>query len=382
MNKAMDKDPSSIREFFINKGYTFYNPAMTIPADIVMNFMGEDVRNRLLFTSSPGGDELCLRPDFTLPLAISYINNEVQANKFVYDGYAFRFPSINEKTRYCPEFRQIGIENFGDKSKIDVEGDVISQVCEILSSFYDDHLEIKISDIFMFYQLLNHLKIDAYLFNRVRRLYWRGLSANKINDSIKKIMNTRFDAKPRLDLIDEYKNNNLSSIALIQKLTGSDDLSIFSGRRPDDIVKNYIDKSELINGTMINDTAIEQITEFLSIKGDISRVVKLLDNFQKKYHIDFAEGIENLENRVKILKKNQIAKDIIEFNATLSRKVEYYTGLIFEIRTKNENKNEPIAIGGRYDKIFEELGSKKPIPAVGCSIYVDRLLFDEGNNES
>ena len=382
MSKAMDKDPSSIREFFINKGYTFYNPAMTIPADIVMNFMGEDVRNRLLFTSSPGGDELCLRPDFTLPLAISYINNEVQANKFVYDGYAFRFPSINEKTRYCPEFRQIGIENFGDKSKIDVEGDVISQVCEILSSFYDDQLEIKISDIFMFYQLLNHLKIDTYLFNRVRRLYWRGMSATKIKDSIKKIMNTRFDAKPRLDLIDEYKNNNLSSIALIQKLTGSDDLSIFSGRRPDDIVKNYIDKSELINGTMINDTAIEQITEFLSIKGDISRVVKLLDNFQKKYHIDFAEGIENLENRVKILKKNQIAKDIIEFNATLSRKVEYYTGLIFEIRTKNENKNEPIAIGGRYDKIFEELGSKKPIPAVGCSIYVDRLLFDEGNNES
>ena len=82
------------------------------------------------------------------------------------------------------------------------------------------------------------------------------------------------------------------------------------------------------------------------------------------------------------MKKNQIAKDMIEFNATLSRKVEYYTGLIFEIRTKDKNKNEPIAIGGRYDKIFEELGSAEPIPAVGCSIYVDRLLFDEGNNES
>ena len=382
MNKEMDKDPNSIREFFINKGYTFFNPAMTIPADIVMNFMGEDVRSRLLFTSSPSGDELCLRPDFTLPLAISYINNEVQANKFVYDGYAFRFPSINEKTRYCPEFRQIGIENFGDKNKIDVEGDVISQACEILSSFYDDHLEIKISDISMFYQLLNHLKIDTHLFNRVRRLYWRGLSATEIKDSIKKIINTRFDAKPNFDLIEEYKNNNLSSIALIQKLTGSDDLSIFSGRQPDDIVKSYIDKSELINGTAINNTVIEQITEFLSIKGDIPRVIQLLDKFQKKYHIDFVEGIENLENRVKILKKNQIAKGMIEFNATLSRKVEYYTGLIFEIRTKNENKNEPIAIGGRYDKIFEELGSTDPIPAVGCSIYVDRLLFDEGNHES
>tara|TARA_Y100001980_G_C14546394_1_gene326461 strand:+ start:1048 stop:2184 length:1137 start_codon:yes stop_codon:yes gene_type:complete len=378
----MDKDPALIREFFINKGYTFCNPAMTISADIVMNFMGEDVRNRLLFTSSPSGDEICLRPDFTLPLAISYINNELDSNKFVYDGYAFRFPSINEKTRHCPEFRQIGIENFGDKNKIKAEGDIISQAHEILSSFYDQNLEVKISDISMFYQLLNHLKIDTHLFNRVRRLYWRGLNVTEIKDSIKKIINTRFDAKPRFDLIEEYKKNNLSSTALIQELTGSEDLSIFSSRQPDDIVKSYIDKSEFTNSTEFNDIIIEQITEFLSIKGDFSKISKLLDNFQKKYRIDFAEGIENLENRLKILQKNQISTDMIEFNATLSRKVEYYTGLIFEIRMKNENKVEPIAIGGRYDKIFEELGSKEPIPAVGCSIYVDRLLFDEGDNES
>jgi len=378
----MDKDPALIREFFINKGYAFCNPAMTISADIVMNFMGEDVRNRLLFTSSPSGDEICLRPDFTLPLAISYINNELDSNKFVYDGYAFRFPSINEKTRYCPEFRQIGIENFGDKNKIKAEGDIISQAHEILSSFYDQNLEVKISDISMFYQLLNHLKIDTHLFNRVRRLYWRGLNVTEIKDSIKKIINTRFDAKPRFDLIEEYKKNNLSSTALIQELTGSEDLSIFSSRQPDDIVKSYIDKSEFTNSTEFNDIIIEQITEFLSIKGDFSKISKLLDNFQKKYRIDFAEGIENLENRLKILQKNQISTDMIEFNATLSRKVEYYTGLIFEIRMKNENKVEPIAIGGRYDKIFEELGSKEPIPAVGCSIYVDRLLFDEGDNES
>tara|TARA_Y100000591_G_C21836133_1_gene702615 strand:- start:1315 stop:2451 length:1137 start_codon:yes stop_codon:yes gene_type:complete len=378
----MDKDPALIREFFINKGYAFCNPAMTISADIVMNFMGEDVRNRLLFTSSPSGDEICLRPDFTLPLAISYINNELDSNKFVYDGYAFRFPSINEKTRHCPEFRQIGIENFGDKNKIKAEGDIISQAHEILSSFYDQNLEVKISDISMFYQLLNHLKIDTHLFNRVRRLYWRGLNVTEIKDSIKKIINTRFDAKPRFDLIEEYKKNNLSSTALIQELTGSEDLSIFSSRQPDDIVKSYIDKSEFTNSTEFNDIIIEQITEFLSIKGDFSKISKLLDNFQKKYRIDFAEGIENLENRLKILQKNQISTDMIEFNATLSRKVEYYTGLIFEIRMKNENKVEPIAIGGRYDKIFEELGSKEPIPAVGCSIYVDRLLFDEGDNES
>ncbi len=377
----MDKDPTLIKEFFINKGYTFCNPAMTISADIVMNFMGEDVRNRLLFTTSPVGEEICLRPDFTLPLAISFINNELDSNKTAYDGYAFRFPSINEKTRHCPEFRQIGIENFGDKNKISAECDVISQAYEALFPFYGDDLEIKISDISMFYQLLDHLKIDTHLFNRVRRLYWRGLNATEIKDSIKKIIKSRAASEVRSDLIDEYKINNLSSIALIEKLSRSEDLSIFSGRQPDDIVKSYIDKSELSNSSEINDSIIEQINDFLSIKGDISKVIKLLDNYQEKYGIDFVKGIENLENRVKTLKKNQVPTDIIEFNATLSRKVEYYTGLVFEIRVRNENTIEPIAIGGRYDKIFEELGSEGPIPAVGCSIYVDRLIFNGNDNE-
>ena len=85
MNKIVNKDPANIREYFIKEGYKLYNPAMTIDADIVMNFMGEDVRNRLLLSNSPDGKEICLRPDFTLPLAISYKNNELLyvSNKIV-----------------------------------------------------------------------------------------------------------------------------------------------------------------------------------------------------------------------------------------------------------------------------------------------------------
>jgi histidyl-tRNA synthetase len=35
----------------------------------------------------------------------------------------------------------------------------------------------------------------------------------------------------------------------------------------------------------------------------------------------------------------------------------------------------PIAIGGRYDNFFTDLGSPVKVPAVGCSVYVDRLLM-------
>ena len=54
---------------------------------------------------------------------------------------------------------------------------------------------------------------------------------------------------------------------------------------------------------------------------------------------------------------------------------------IFQISNKNSQTIDPLAIGGRYDKIFEELGSYEPIPSVGCSIYIDRLLHEEVSNE-
>ncbi len=375
MNKIVNKDPAIIREYFIKEGYNLYNPSMTIDADIVMNFMGEDVRNRLLLSNSPDGKEICLRPDFTLPLAISYKNNEIHENKYVYDGYAFRFPTKNEKTRSCPEFRQIGIENFGSEKKIESEVEIISHVFEVLSDFSGFDLRITISDVSIFYQFLKNLNLSKYLFNKIIRLYWNGLDNVEIKDAIQTLINRQFEAENQEDLIAQYKNGSLSSIRFIESLLGEENISIFSGRDPDEIVNNYLDKLESNNLSEIDQKTINQISEFLSITGDINSCITELSKFEDNYTLDLKNSIVELENRIKYLKDINIPLNNIQFKTTLSRKAEYYTGLIFEINNTKTPISDPIAIGGRYDKIFEELGSTKPIPAVGCSIYVDRLLY-------
>ena len=375
MIKIVNKDPANIRECFIREGYNLYNPSMTIDADIVMNFMGEDVRNRLLLTNTPDGKEICLRPDFTLPLAISYKNNEIHDNKYVYDGYAFRFPTKNEKTRTCPEFRQIGIENFGSEKKIESEVEIISHVYEVLSDFSGFDLGITISDVSIFYQFLENLNLSKYLFNKIIRLYWNGLDNVKIKDALQTLIKSQFDAGKHEDLIVQYKNGSLSSTRFIESLLGEENVSIFSGREPDEIVNNYLDKLELNNISEIDQKTINQISEFLSITGDINSCIIELSEFADNYTLDLKNTIIELENRIESLRNINIPLDIIQFKTNLSRKAEYYTGLIFEINNTKTPINDPIAIGGRYDKIFEELGSTKPIPAVGCSIYIDRLLY-------
>lgn len=74
----------------------------------------------------------------------------------------------------------------------------------------------------------------------------------------------------------------------------------------------------------------------------------------------------------------------IEYNiqSKLVRGLDYYTRTVFEISVippvpaEGEEVPTPLSItsGGRYDYLGKELGSSKPIPAVGGSVGVDRVL--------
>ncbi len=61
------------------------------------------------------------------------------------------------------------------------------------------------------------------------------------------------------------------------------------------------------------------------------------------------------------------------FSANFARNLDYYTGFIFEIRDARRLA-EPILVGGgRYDRLLQHLGAAEPVPAVGCSFWLDRI---------
>ncbi len=79
-------------------------------------------------------------------------------------------------------------------------------------------------------------------------------------------------------------------------------------------------------------------------------------------------------------------------NNSLVRGIDYYTRTVFEIienpeteeDVAKENKNsgtlsQPITVasGGRYDNLAKTIGGKKPVPAVGGGIGIDRILMME-----
>ncbi len=62
----------------------------------------------------------------------------------------------------------------------------------------------------------------------------------------------------------------------------------------------------------------------------------------------------------------------LEFDATLSRGLDYYTGPIYEVAVEKP-KIGSLAGGGRYDKLLSDLGGPN-LPATGASIGLDRVI--------
>jgi histidyl-tRNA synthetase len=130
-------------------------------------------------------------------------------------------------------------------------------------------------------------------------------------------------------------------------------------------------------------------------------VNQLLGDGRKDKSGDFTKGanlsssnIEDIENELK--KKSPETKDLqeiiklfkdynfnnFEFDPSIIRGLEYYTGPIFEVNLKFDVKNNKgqviqfgsIGGGGRYDNLVNNFGNYEA-PATGISIGLDRLVY-------
>ncbi|MEH0071533.1 ATP phosphoribosyltransferase regulatory subunit [Pannonibacter sp. Pt2-lr] len=63
----------------------------------------------------------------------------------------------------------------------------------------------------------------------------------------------------------------------------------------------------------------------------------------------------------------------MQFAADFGRRLDYYTGFVFEMTAAGHDLPGQIVGGGRYDKLLRLLGAPHEVPAVGFSLWLDRL---------
>src|SRR3989337_1130510 len=124
--EALEAQATTLLDVFRRAGYEQVAPSIIQPADVFLDQIGEQVRSRTYVFTDLAGDELCLRPDLTVPVSRLYLERHPKADtpaRYCYNGPAFRFRPQGDKQAHPRQFRQAGIECFGesDKESADVE---------------------------------------------------------------------------------------------------------------------------------------------------------------------------------------------------------------------------------------------------------------------
>ena len=85
------------------------------------------------------------------------------------------------------------------------------------------------------------------------------------------------------------------------------------------------------------------------------------------------DGVRNLRTVFGIIEAAGVEAGRIKIDLGLARGLDYYTGIVFETTVDGFEKFGSVASGGRYDNLTR-LFTDQPLPGVGASIGLDRLL--------
>lgn len=121
----------------------------------------------------------------------------------------------------------------------------------------------------------------------------------------------------------------------------------------------------------LNAQQVEKLMRVIEIRGDIERVAKALGDLKSK---KVEERLEILRELAELLEAYG-SQNYFEFDLSIVRGLDYYTGIVFEIFAVDGDKRVGSAIcgGGRYDNLIE-IYAEQRVPATGFAIGIERLI--------
>jgi ATP phosphoribosyltransferase regulatory subunit len=358
----------NLLQSFAQAGYVHAEPAILQPADPFLDLSGEDIRKSLYLTTDATGEELCLRPDLTIPVARDYLASP-HAGKpagFSYLGPVFRYRSGKKS-----EFLQAGIESFGRQDSAAADAEMLALALQAASAFGLNDVEIRTGDVALFNALIDALDLYPVWRRRLIKDFNRKIS---LTDDIERLTLKTAPGRHEYEgvLAALAGSDRKAALALVTDLMSIAGTTNVGGRSVAEIADRFLEQATLKAGALPRD-AIGIIKRFLAIAGEPESAVKQLRALASDAKLNITAVIDQFESRVGFMLKRGIDTRKTRFSTSFGRGLDYYTGFEFELHRKG-NGSEPLVAGGRYDGLMTQLGSAAPIPAVGFSIWVDALV--------
>ncbi len=310
---------STIRKVYESYGFLPLETPGLEYLDILLGEYGEENTKQIFRFKSPEEQQIALRFDLTVPLArvVAQYNDLPKPFKRYQVGSVWRADKP-DPGRFR-EFTQFDVDVVGASSQL-AEAEVISAVVKSLR-------EIRVGE---FVVNVNSRKI----LNAV--VDYSGISPERAKDVFR--------------ILDKLNKIGMENV----------ELELTKGR--------YDTSGDFIPGLGLDDTNVRKIKEYLALpKGERKKVLTEIRELLGE------QSCIDLINLDELLDAIGLGSDIVAFNPTIARGLDYYTGPVFEVNLKDKPQFGSVAGGGRYDNLVKRFTDAE-LPAVGFSIGVDRLL--------
>jgi ATP phosphoribosyltransferase regulatory subunit len=374
------QDHLRLLSHFQEAGYGAVTPPVLQPVEPFLELSGEDIRRRIFVTQDASGAELCLRPEFTIPVCRHHLartpkfstpNGSPQGADYSYLGPVFRLAGDEPD-----EFLQAGIESVGRTDTPAADAEVIGLALEGLALMGRSDIAIRLGDMGLVDALLDALNVPPTAKRRTLRALAAGRSLDAITNGLRA-------EDPHAGLLAAIQGQDPKGVrAFVEDVLSIAGISRVGGRSAGEIAERFLAKAaaQASGGSGLNSENRAVIERYRAIAGDPDSAAAAVRALVKEAGLDHPPldaALDLFEERTGFMAARGLAVDRFRFSGGFARNLDYYTGFIFEGTAPGTTA--PLVGGGRYDGLLQHLGSPVPVPAVGCAVWLSRVAADASN---
>src|SRR5215211_5001262 len=350
-------------------GYRRIAPPILQPAEPFLDLSGEDIRKRMYLTADADGRELCLRPDLTIPVSVSYLASQAAGSA---QGFCYLGPVYRDRGVMPAEIVQAGIESFGRPDKAAADAEMLTLGLDATAHYGIARPEIRMGDVGLFSALIAALDLAPAWKRRLVKDFNR---AGSLAHDLDRLVSAAASERPEYQgvLAALERSDPKAAHALVTDLLSIAGINAVGGRSVGEIADRFLEQAALGASSGLPRATRALIEQFLAIDGDPDEAADALRTLASEAQLDLSAALDLFESRTGFLAAQGVEVSRIKFSTAFGRGLDYYTGFVFELHDPEFRIDRQLVAGGRYDELLTRLGAAAPIPAVGFAVWIERL---------
>src|SRR5690606_16009409 len=236
----------------------------------------------------------------------------------------------------------------------DIALDQVLTFARAALSLYGVAPEVRLGGVGLFEALLAQLDMPDAWRPRIRHRFGHPEAMDRLL--------ARLESAPELP-----RSEQPGRAELVEDVTArmvSAGLSLSDGRGPAEIAECYLEQQAL-DAAQVPPATLRLLRDYLAIRGDAPSALRQIEALVERHRLFLGAPLRTIRRHLEGLGEARVG-----FDASFSPRLDYYTGIVFEMRGQGDTV---LASGGQYDRLLERLGATAPIAASGCALWVDRL---------